>query len=119
MDNTISYVFEVAIRPGQLDAFKSVMQEMIASTRGTEPNTLSYEWYISADGTTCHTCERYVDSAAIMTHMNTVREKFSERYFQAAEPRRLVVYGNPSEEIRTMFGPLNALFLPPAAGFTR
>jgi quinol monooxygenase YgiN len=119
MDNTISYVFEVAIKQGQLEKFKALMKEMVEATRTNEPNTLSYEWFISADGSTCHTCERYVDSAAIMTHMNTVREKFSERYFQAAEPRRLVVYGNPSEEIRTMFGPLNAFFLPPAAGFTR
>ena len=119
MDNTISYVFEVAIRPGQLDAFKAVMREMIESTKATEPNTLSYEWYISADGAVCHTCERYADSAAIMTHMNTVREKFSERYFQAAEPRRLVVYGNPDEQVRTLFAGLKPLYLPSAGGFTR
>jgi quinol monooxygenase YgiN len=119
MSSNISYVFEVAIKPGQLENFKALMKEMVEATQANEPKTLNYEWFISDDGTTCHTCERYADSAAVMTHMEAVRSSFSERYFAAAEPRRLVVYGNPSEEIKTMFGPLNALFLPPAAGFVR
>jgi quinol monooxygenase YgiN len=119
MSDTISYVFEVAIKQGQLENFKTLMKEMVEATQANEPNTLSYEWFISADGSICHTCERYLNSEAIITHMKSVRERFSERYFAASEPRRLVVYGNPSDEIRTMFAPLNALFLPPAAGFTR
>ena len=119
MTDNISYVFEVAVRPGKLEEFKTLMQEMVEATQANEPDTLNYEWFISHDGTVCHTCERYRNSDAVMTHMKSVRERFSERYFAASEPKRLVVYGNPSDEIRAMFAPLNAVFLPPAAGFVR
>jgi quinol monooxygenase YgiN len=119
MTENISYVFEVSIKPGKLEDFKTLMGEMVQATQANEPDTLNYEWFISTDGTVCHTCERYRNSQAVMTHMNSVREHFSARYFAAAEPRRLVVYGDPSEEIRTMFAPLSAVFIPPAAGFVR
>jgi quinol monooxygenase YgiN len=119
MAGYISYVFEVAIRDGQVENFKALMKEMIEATWANEPDTLGYEWYISADGKTCHTCERYVDSAAVVTHMKHVGEAFSARYFAAAEPVRLVVYGNPDDDVRQIFERLNPLYLPNAGGFTR
>jgi quinol monooxygenase YgiN len=119
MAGSISYVFEVAIRKGQLENFKALMKEMVEATWANEPDTLGYEWFISADGTMCHTCERYVDSAAVLIHMKHVGEAFSPRYFAAAEPRRLVVYGKADDEVKKIFAALNPIYLENAAGFTR
>jgi quinol monooxygenase YgiN len=119
MTGTVFYVFELAIREGQLDNFRAVMNEMVEATLTDEPHTLGYEWFISPDGTVCHTCERYENSAAVITHMMNVRERFSQRLFSAAEPGRLVVCGDPDEEVRAMFASLNPVYLKTAAGFTR
>ena len=48
MKEHVSWVIELAVKPGQLDSFKELMEEMVAGTN-TEPETLNYEWYISAD----------------------------------------------------------------------
>jgi quinol monooxygenase YgiN len=119
MAGNIVYDFEVTIRPGQLDNFKTLMKEMVEATWANEPRTLGYEWCISEDGTTCHTYERYADSAAAVTHLKSVGEKFSARYFAAVEPKQLIVTGTPDDELKAIFAPLNPVYLKPVAGFTR
>lgn len=54
MDKHVSWVIELAVKEGQLDTFKALMEEMVAGT-SPEPGTLGYEWYISGDGGTVHT----------------------------------------------------------------
>ena len=49
MEGQVSWVVELAVKPGQLDAFKTLMEEMVAGTNA-EPQTLNYEWYMSGDG---------------------------------------------------------------------
>ena len=62
VSDNVFWVVELAIIPGQLDAFKALMNEMVAATQADEPGALNYEWFISEDGTTCHIYERYADS---------------------------------------------------------
>jgi quinol monooxygenase YgiN len=119
MAGSIFYDFEVTIKPGQLENFKILMKDMVEATWANEPRTLGYEWCISSDGKTCHTYERYVDSAAALTHLKSVGEKFSARYFEAVEAKHLVVCGSPDDELKAIFDRLNAVYLTPAAGFTR
>jgi quinol monooxygenase YgiN len=119
MGGSIFYDFEVAIKPGQLENFKTLMGEMVESTWANEPRTLAYEWFISKDGTTCHTYERYVDSSAAVAHLKAVGEKYSARYFTAVEAKRLVVCGEPSDELKGIFAALNPEYLMMAAGFKR
>jgi quinol monooxygenase YgiN len=118
MMDSIFYVFELSIKEGQLHNFTALMREMVEATRANEPHTLGYEWFIGTDGTICHTCERYENSAAVATHMKNVG-RFSQRLFAAAVPGRLVICGNPDEEVRAIFAPLNPVYLEAAAGFTR
>ncbi len=67
MSDAIHWVIELAIKDGQLDAFKALMTEMVEATQANETGATHYEWYISDDEKTCHIYERYVDSAATMT----------------------------------------------------
>ena len=41
MKEHVSWVIELAVKPGQLDSFKELMEEMVAGT-GTEPETFNY-----------------------------------------------------------------------------
>ena len=45
----LSWVVQCAVKDGQLDAFKELMEEMVAGT-SEEPGALNYEWFISDDG---------------------------------------------------------------------
>ena len=48
MEEHVSWVLEVAVKPGELDTYKALMEEMVEGT-STEPRTLNYEWYINED----------------------------------------------------------------------
>jgi quinol monooxygenase YgiN len=110
---------ELAVKPGEQENVKVLMSEMVASTDTNEPGTLSYEWSISADGNACHIFERYADSAAVMTHLGTFKERFMERFLAAMEPQRLLVYGSPSDEAKEALSGFGAVFMTPVGGFTR
>jgi quinol monooxygenase YgiN len=53
MSDIVSWVLEVSIKPGQLDTFKALAEDLVQSTR-TEPGTLAYEWFLSEDNSSCH-----------------------------------------------------------------
>ena len=83
------------------------------------PGTLNYEWFIDADGKNGQIYERYADSAATMTHLGAFGEKFAERFMAVLEPTRLLVYGDPSDEVKTPRrdgGPLGGGALVPQCG---
>ena len=43
MDAEVSWLIEVGVKAGNLDAFRELMHEMVESAR-TEPGTLAYSW---------------------------------------------------------------------------
>ena len=119
MDENIYWLLEMSVKPGQTDASKALMEEMIGATRESEPGTLNYEWYLYENEGTCHIYERYRDSAAVMAHLGNFGERFAERFLAVLEPTRLAVYGDPSDEVAEALGGFGAVFHPPTAGFAR
>ena len=118
MGEQVSWVVELAVKPGELENFRALMDEMVESTRG-EPGALSYEWFVSEDGRVVHICERYADSAAAAAHLGTFGEKFAGRFLAMVEPTRFTVYGDPSDEARRALGGFGATYLGPFGGFAR
>ncbi|MFY0652071.1 MAG: antibiotic biosynthesis monooxygenase [Cyclobacteriaceae bacterium] len=107
MSNQIAWVLQLDILEGQLDAFKTLMNEMVDATQSNEPDTLGYEWWISDDNSSCHIYERYTNSEAVMVHL-TAFGAFAERFMSCASPTGFTVYGNPDETVKaalTDFGP--------------
>lgn len=119
MATEVSWILEVSVQPGRERDFRPLMNEMVASTRAHEPGTLNYEWSTSGDGSACHIYERYVDSAAVMTHLATFDEKFAGRFLDLFKPTRFVVYGSPSQEVKDALADFNPLYMQPAGGFSR
>ncbi len=119
MSDVVFYVCEVAIKEGQLENFKAVMKDMVEATRANEPATMNYQWFIAPDGVTCHVFERYANSAAVVAHLMSIRERFNERYWATVTPKHFTVYGNPSDEVRKIFAALDTVFMKPLEGFAR
>jgi quinol monooxygenase YgiN len=118
MNQTVSFLYEVAVKPGQLDELRTLMSELVDSAQ-TEPGALAYEWSLSDDETVAHVDERYADSTATLSHLAKFRETFLERFLAAVEPQRLVVYGTPSEKVKEALEAINPVYMSTFEGFTR
>lgn len=118
MSENVHWVLEVAIKEGELDNFKAVMNDMVAGTQD-EAGALIYEWFISDDEKSCHIYERYADSAATMVHLGNFGAKFAERFLTTADPTRFTVYGDPSGDVRDALAGFGAVHMAQIAGFTR
>ena len=119
MATEVSWVVELNLKPGRKTEFTILMHEMIAATRANEAGTLNYEWSMNADGIVCHIYERYVDSAAVMTHLGAFAEKFADRFLEVAKPVRFVVYGSPSQQVKAALAAFNPVYMQPVGGFSR
>ena len=117
MGDQVSWQVELAIKPGELDNFRALTEEMVESTRG-EPGVLSYERFVSADGTVVLVYERYADSAVAVAHLRTFGRKFGGRFVGMVDRQRFTVYGTPSEELRGMLDGFGATYLAPFGGFS-
>src|SRR4051794_16244955 len=100
VDNAVSWVVELAVKSGQLDAFRTLMEEMVDSTRD-EQGALAYQWFVSDDGSTVHIYERYANSAAVLEHLQGFGSKFAGRFFAAVDLTRWMIYGSPSAEVKS------------------
>ena len=118
MASTVSWVVEVKLKPGKLDGFKSLMEEMVESTKG-ESGTLAYEWFIDEAGENVHIYERYADSAAVQVHGESFGSKFAERFMDAVDISAFNIYGEPSDDVRAAYAEMGASFFGTFGGFFR
>ena len=118
MPSSISWNLQMSVREGRLDDARELMHEMVASTE-QEPGTVGYEWFLDADGGSCHIHERYADSAAALVHIGHFGSKFADRFFACFEPTSLSVYGDPSGEVRAALDGFGAAYLGWFGGFVR
>jgi len=119
MSNNVYWLLELNIKDGEAENFKVLMNDMVEATKANEPGTINYEWFVSDDGKHCHIYERFVNSAATMTHLASFGEKFAERFLAALEPTRMVVYGDPSSEVREALVGFGAVHFEQVSGFAR
>ncbi|HLF39926.1 MAG TPA: antibiotic biosynthesis monooxygenase family protein [Acidimicrobiia bacterium] len=118
MGNEISWVLEVEVNEGKLDEFRTLMEEMVGSTKG-EPGALIYEWFIGDDNRTVHIYERYADSSAVLAHLGNFGAKFAPQFLGAIRPTRFTVFGSPSDDAKAGLSALAPSFLSPFGGFAR
>lgn len=117
--SNVSWILELSVKPGREVELMALMTEMVAATGANEAGALSYEWSLSADGSTCHIFERYADSAAVLAHLVVFGEKFAGRFLELLTPVRCVVYGSPSQQVQEGLAVLNPVYMRPVGGFNR
>ncbi|MDA1263866.1 MAG: antibiotic biosynthesis monooxygenase [Planctomycetota bacterium] len=113
----VTYLLTLEVKDGQLETFKTVMEELVASTRG-EPGTLMYEWYISDDETTVQILERFEDTAAYLLHGDGFAP-FAERFLATVDIRSFRVFGDPDEAARERLAGLGPAYMGGLGGFRR
>jgi quinol monooxygenase YgiN len=121
MTGHVSWVNELSVKDGALEAFKELMEEMVSGT-SAEPGTLVYEWYISHDGGTVHVFEIYADSEAVVAHHVSdgfMLQNWAGRFINCVDSTRSVVYGNPNAAARGILDRLGATYQSPWGGFSR
>lgn len=118
MSNTISWNLQMSVREGRLNDARNLMSEMVAATQ-KEPGARGYEWFLSADGKTCHINERYADSEATVIHLGNFGAKFADRFLACFEPTSFSVYGEPSAQARAALDGFGAIYLGWLGGFNR
>jgi quinol monooxygenase YgiN len=119
MTENVYWVFELAINPGRFEDLKTLMVELVEATQKNEVGALNYEWAISDDRQVCHIYERYRDSAAAVTHLESFSAHFAARFMEVVKPTRLVVYGTPSAQAKDALAGLNPVYMAPLGGFSR
>jgi quinol monooxygenase YgiN len=119
MSDVVHWVVEFDIKAGQLETLKPLVSEMVEATKTNEPDTLIYEFFITGDGKHLHIYERYADCAAVLTHLKTFGERFAERLFAMVDFQRVVVYGNPDNEVQAALAPFEPTYMGPLSGFAR
>ena len=110
--------FQLSIKDGKLEDFKSIVSTMVEITNLNEPNTLVYEYHINEDGTECHLLETFKDSDAFMVHLGNVGHLF-DTLFESATMNRAKLYGSPSAELQQALDPLGVEYFAHLNGIER
>jgi quinol monooxygenase YgiN len=119
MSSNVSWLLALNVKEGELENFKQLMGEMVGFVNQSEPDTSHYEWFLSDDEKTCHIYERYIDSAAVMTHLKGFGENFAERFMGCLEPTGFTVYGNPGDDVKEALAAFGPAYMSPVNGFAR
>jgi len=112
----VSWWVELVVRSGCLDEFETLTGEMVASTQA-ESGVLAYQRFISDDRRTVHVHERYENSEAAVAHLVKFARMFGERYGSLVQRKRFVVFGEPSDALRTLLDRYGAIYHRPFGPF--
>ncbi|HUF33949.1 MAG TPA: antibiotic biosynthesis monooxygenase [Acidimicrobiales bacterium] len=118
MADEVSWVIQVAVKNGELDNLRSLMADMVSSTKD-ESGALGYEWFIDEAEGKLAIYERYSDSAATMVHLGNFGANFAERFLACVDPVSLQVFGTPSDEVKGVLDGFGATYFGPFGGFFR
>lgn len=114
----VHWVLDVAIKDGELANLMGLIADMAESAEA-EPGTLEYLWMISDDGSIGRLTERYVDSAATLTHLDSFNRNFAEQFETMVDPGRFVVFGDPGAEVKAAIAGFGPIYMQAAGGFSR
>ena len=119
--NHIHFRVEFTIEEGKIEDFKWLIQEMARTVQETEPDTITYQFYLNnKDNTKCIVYETYVNSDAAFTHLNGIASKtILPKIFEVAKINRFDAYGNPSEELQKVLASFGSQVYNLFTGFSR
>jgi len=114
----VSYLVELTINEGKLEAFKEFAESASRTVHDGEPGTLDYQWRIGEDGTRCLLTEGFESSEALLIHLGNIGPILPD-LLELAPITRFEVMGSVNDEARAALDGLGAKHFPNFAGFTR
>lgn len=115
----VSWIITCDCQPSDVDAISRLATEMADHFRSHEPDTTHFEFSVSADRSKLHLHERYANSAQALAHMKAFGDSFASRFMALLKPASVVVYGNPTPELRAGLEAMGPVFMESMAGFDR
>lgn len=111
----ITCVFHLAVEPGHLAEFKSLINGIVDDAR-QETGTVIYEYsFNAADEREIHIVERYQPDA-VLSHINKTFAPYAQRFLALAQIKALYVYGETTADIRNKLDDFGAVYLTPLVG---
>lgn len=86
-----------AIQPGKFEEFAAIGAECVEIVQTKDSGTLQYDWFYNEGHDECVVRETYVDSDALLEHIEHVGEHLG-RLIEISEIA-IELYGDPSEEL--------------------
>jgi quinol monooxygenase YgiN len=119
--NYLHFRAEFTIDERKTKDFKKLIQEMARAVQETEPDTMTYQFYLNnKDNTKCIVHETYANSNAAFAHFNGIASKtILPKIFEVAKIDRFDAYGNPSEELQKVLASFGSTFYNLFTGFSR
>jgi quinol monooxygenase YgiN len=118
--NHIHFRVEFTIEEGKREDFKKLIKEMAKAVQETEPDTITYQFYLNKDNAKCIVHETYANSDAALTHKNGVASKtILPKIFEITKINRFDAYGILSEELQKALTSFGSEIYNLFAGFSR
>jgi quinol monooxygenase YgiN len=118
--NHIHFRAEFTIDERKITDFKRLIQQMTRTVQETEPDTITYQFYLNKDNTKCSVYETYTNSDAAFKHMNGIASKtILPKIFEVAKISRFDAYGNPSEDLKKVLASFGSEIYNLFTGFSR
>jgi len=114
----VYWTYTGSIKPGRLNDFRQLVGEAVANT-ANEPGALEYQYNLAPDNRTFDIVERYVDSNAVVTHVNGFKEKYGKRFVADTTGTRFAVYGPVNAEAKQVLAGFKPIYMSPIDGFVR
>lgn len=119
MSNNVYWLIEAAVKEGKLGELKTLIAEMVESTKSNEPGTKNYNWNFNDDETAIYLFERYDDSDAAAVHMKNFMTQFASRFMGCLDIKKFTAFGNINEAMRKGLTGAGARIMKHHAGFDR
>jgi quinol monooxygenase YgiN len=118
-EQVVRLTVHFAVSSPQLAEFTRIAQAMTAVS-AAEPGTLSYEWYVSADGMRFRLVETYANASAIQAHfMGPAVQQLVPQIVPISRVDGFEIYGDPGPTVAQMAAGLGAVIYPYWMGINR
>lgn len=100
----ITFVIQCEVKADCLSDFDAIVPAMDKAAN-SDPGTVEYRWYQGSTLTERCLYERYQDSEATITHMETFGQEWNERYMPLIEMKSVLMIGPASERLTAILAP--------------
>jgi quinol monooxygenase YgiN len=97
---------------------KTLIPELVEANRN-DAGMLAQELAISDDRQVCHIYERFQDSDTFLAHLQLFNANFAARFFEILKLTRLVIYGEPSVQLKEALAEAKPVYMAPLGGFRK
>jgi quinol monooxygenase YgiN len=114
---TTTLYVEFDIKPGRTEDFKQAAQAIFERTQ-EEPDTLSYDYYLSEDGRRNVNIERFTDADGFVYH-NRNASDLVPALFDTLDKVSIVVMGDANDDLWAELKDMETVWYPHFGGVTR